>query len=58
MVERWGRGTQKIVELCIKAGHPPERTLREDLIHLKRLGLVVSEGFGRGAIWHLKREEK
>ncbi len=100
MIERWGRGTQKIVELCVKAGHPepefgeqagsvwvcflpsgyiaphrvghdltdrqreilhvlarskhfafreirqsidnppPERTLREDLIHFKKLGLV------------------
>jgi ATP-dependent DNA helicase RecG len=22
LVERWGRGTQKIVELCVEAGHP------------------------------------
>lgn len=22
LVEKWGRGTQKIVELCVKAGHP------------------------------------
>lgn len=22
VIERWGRGTQKIVELCVKAGHP------------------------------------
>jgi ATP-dependent DNA helicase RecG len=22
LIERWGRGTQKIVELCVKAGHP------------------------------------
>ena len=22
LVERWGRGTQKIVELCLRAGHP------------------------------------
>ncbi|MBI3661151.1 putative DNA binding domain-containing protein [Candidatus Acetothermia bacterium] len=22
LVEQWGRGTQKIVELCVKAGHP------------------------------------
>jgi len=22
MIGRWGRGTQKIVELCVKAGHP------------------------------------
>jgi len=118
MIERWGRGTQKIVELCVKAGHPepefgeqagsvwvrflpsgyiaphrvahdltdrqrdilhvlarskhfafreirqsidnppPERTLREDLIHLKKLGLIESEGFGRGAVWRLKKENE
>lgn len=116
IIERWGRGTQKIVELCVKAGHPepefgeqagsvwvrflpsdyiaphriahdlterqreilqllaksrdlafreirqrinnppPDRTLREDLIHLKRLGLIESGGFGRGALWRLKKE--
>ena len=22
LIEKWGRGTQKIIELCIKAGHP------------------------------------
>ncbi|MEI9979926.1 MAG: ATP-binding protein [Edaphobacter sp.] len=113
LVERWGRGTQKIVELCLRAGHPePEflevagtvgvrflpsgyvaplrvghdltdrqrqilqalagdgsrpfaniraqvdptiadRTLRDDLIHLKRLGLIDSRGHGRGAAWFL-----
>lgn len=118
MIERWGRGTQKIVELCVKAGHPepefgeqagsvwvrflpseyiaphrvahdlsdrqreilqvlagsthlafreirqginnppPERTLREDLIHLKKLGLIEFEGFGRGAFWRLKKENE
>ncbi len=116
VIERWGRGTQKIVELCVKAGHPepefgeqagsvwvrflpsghiaphrvahdlterqreilqllagsahlafreirrsihnppPERTLREDLIHLKKLGLIEFKGFGRGALWRLKKE--
>ena len=115
VIERWGRGTQKIVELCVKAGHPepefgeqagsvwvrflpsgyiaphrvahdlterqreilqilatvpslpfreirqtvknppPDRTLREELIHLKRLGLIESDGFGRGAVWRLKQ---
>ena len=115
LIDRWGCGTQKIVELCIRAGHPePEfgeqsgavwvrfmtsdyiaphrvahdlterqrcvlqvlsgaerlafrevrerlpsrpldRTLREDLIHLKRLGLIASEGRGRGATWNLRR---
>jgi len=22
LIERWGRGTQKIIELCVQAGHP------------------------------------
>lgn len=114
LMDRWGCGTQKIVELCVRAGHPepefgeqsgavwvrfltsdytaphrvghdlserqrrvlqvlsgaerlafreirqrllvsPDRTLREDLIHLKRLGLIESEGRGRGATWNLLR---
>ncbi len=115
LVERWGRGTQKIIELCVLAGHPapqfveqagavgvrflpsgyiaplrvahnltnrqrlilqvlsasaketfgrikmrvnPEiadRTLRDDLIHLKRLQLIDSIGRGRGAVWSLRR---
>ncbi len=113
LVERWGRGTQKIVELCIQAGHPePEfveqagavgvhflpsgyiaphrvahdlttrqreilqvladkqevnfgelrslvaptvavRTFRDDLLHLKRLGMIGLHGRGRGASWFL-----
>jgi ATP-dependent DNA helicase RecG len=116
LVERWGRGTQKIVELCLRAGHPEpeflevagavgvrflpsgyvaplrvghdltdrqrqilqalagertkpfasiraqvdpaiaERTLRDDLLHLKRLGLISSRGHGRGAVWFLVAE--
>ena len=116
LVERWGRGTQKIVELCLRAGHPEpefleiagavgvrflpsgyvaphrvghdltdrqrrilqvlaggkprpfagiraqvdatiaERTLRDDLLHLKRLGLISSRGHGRGATWFLAPE--
>lgn len=114
LVERWGRGTQKIVELCVQAGHPEpdfveqagavgvlfypsgyiaphrvehdltprqreilqllsrssparfgeiwdhvgrtigERTLRDDLQHLKRLRLVGLRGRGRGATWQLR----
>ncbi|MGC9423806.1 ATP-binding protein [Vibrio sp.] len=116
MIERWGRGTQKIVELCVKAGHPepefgeqagsvwvrflpsgyiaPHRvahdltdrqrdilqiianhgplplriimntmehppasaTVRDDIYHLKRLGLIDSKGHGRGAEWFVRRE--
>jgi len=37
------------------APETPERTLRDDLIHLKRLGLIDSKGMGRGAVWFLKR---
>ena len=118
LVERWGRGTQMIVELCVKAGHPePEfeeesgafgvrflpsdyiaphrvahdlterqreilkvlsqkpsmplreiragmakppsdRRLREELLYLKRLGLVRSEGYGRGSKWVLERSRE
>jgi len=29
LVERWGRGTQKIVELCVEAGHPEPLFLEE-----------------------------
>ncbi len=118
LVERWGRGTQKIVELCLRAGHPePEflevagavgvrflpsgyvaplrvahdlterqrqilqavaggrerqvaniraqinpqvadRTLRDDLLHLNRLGLVDSRGHGRGAVLFLTPASK
>ncbi|MBW1982747.1 MAG: putative DNA binding domain-containing protein [Deltaproteobacteria bacterium] len=113
LVERWGRGTQSIVDLCVRAGHPepefveqagavgvlflpseyiaPHRvahdltarqreilqilagsydlplrfimkalkdppasaTVRDDLYHLKRLGLIDSKGHGRGAVWFL-----
>jgi len=117
MIERWGRGTQKIVELCVKAGHPePEfgeqagsvwvrflpsgyiaphrvahdlterqreilqtlasgkmalreifsalshppslRTLRDELYHLKRIGLLDTRGYGRGATWFLAQTTK
>ncbi len=117
IIERWGRGTQKIVELCVKAGHPePEfgeqagsvwvrflpssyiaphrvahdltkrqrkilqvlskkpsmplreirsrlenppsdRRLREELLHLKKLGLVSLSGYGRGSVWSLIMHE-
>ena len=116
LIEQWGRGTEKIVELCTGAGHPePEfgeqagsvlvrflpngyigprpivdsvvdrqrevldilagaprlalreirvrmaappadRTIREDLLRLKRRGLVGTKGHGRGAHWFLARD--
>jgi len=114
LVEEWGRGTQMIVDLCVRAGHPePEfleesgavgvrflpsgyiaphrvvhdlterqreilqllaradrlsfsevreglheapsdRSIRNDLMHLHRLGLARLEGHGRGARWSLE----
>jgi ATP-dependent DNA helicase RecG len=113
LIEQWGRGTQEIVALCVRAGHPEpefgeeagsvwvrflpsgyiaphrvahdlterqreilevigrgrriplreimarlsnppaEATVRDDLYHLKRLGLIDSTGRGRGATWFL-----
>lgn len=113
LIEQWGRGTEDIVALCVRAGHPEpefgeqagsvwvrflpsgyiaphrvahdlterqreilgvigrgrriplrqimgslshppaEATVRDDLYHLKRLGLVDSQGHGRGAVWFL-----
>lgn len=29
LIERWGRGTQRIVDLCIKAGHPEPQFLEQ-----------------------------
>ncbi|MHB8767302.1 MAG: hypothetical protein ACYDA8_23595 [Deferrisomatales bacterium] len=39
------------------SSRPADRTLRDDLAHLKRLGLVGSEGYGRGATWALAAVE-
>lgn len=118
LIEHWGRGTQKIVALCVQAGHPePEffqqagsfvvrfipkgyvaptsvahplterqrqilnalaysvdlsfleiktkilnppadRTLQEDLYHLKILNMIHSRGRGRNARWYLVRNPK
>ena len=114
LVERWGRGTQTIVELCVKAGHPEpefveqagsvgvrflarayvaphridhdltqrqreilqilaeeplplreifarmdnppaEATVRDDLYHLKKVGLILLQGRGRASAWLLNR---
>lgn len=115
LIEQWGRGTQKIIELCLKAGlpepeffeqagsvvvkfllsseyvapkkvayelsnrqrqildllaikdssfteikmsikdRPADRTLRDDLQYLKRLGLISSKGRGRNSLWYIVR---
>jgi ATP-dependent DNA helicase RecG len=44
LVERWGRGTQKIVELCVQAGHPePEfsQVTRSTVIRFTPSGYVA-----------------
>jgi ATP-dependent DNA helicase RecG len=116
LIEQWGRGTEDIVALCVRAGHPePEfgeqagsvwvrflpsgyiaphrvahdlterqreilqvlsrhreaplrviregiarpaadRTIQDDLAHLRRLGLVDASGRGRGARYWLRRD--
>jgi ATP-dependent DNA helicase RecG len=38
IIERWGRGTQKIVELCVRAGHPePEFGEQTDSVWVRFL---------------------
>jgi ATP-dependent DNA helicase RecG len=43
LIERWGRGTQKIVELCVQAGHPEpefEERTGEVVVRFIRSGYV------------------
>jgi ATP-dependent DNA helicase RecG len=43
LIERWGRGTQKIVELCVRAGHPEpefEETAGEVVVRFVASGYV------------------
>jgi len=37
---------------------PSDRRMREELLHLKRLGLISSEGYGRGSNWSLEGSHK
>lgn len=42
-----------------KMKHPPsERTLRNDLAYLQKLGLAARKGAGSNIIWHLMQKEK
>jgi len=36
LVERWGRGTQKIVSLCVKAGHPEPEFFEQTTLFVAR----------------------
>jgi ATP-dependent DNA helicase RecG len=43
LIERWGRGTQKIVELCVQAGHPEpefEERTGEVVVRFIRSGYI------------------
>lgn len=42
----------------VEATPPASATVRDDLYHLKRLGLVDSKGHGRGAVWFLGGGQK
>jgi ATP-dependent DNA helicase RecG len=50
-----GRGRRiPLRQIMASLSHPPaEATVRDDLYHLKRLGLIDSTGRGRGATWFL-----
>lgn len=37
---------------------PAARTVGDDLSHLKKLGLVILEGIGRGARWFVEQNQK
>jgi len=47
-------GNASLQESALRSIRPAaDRTLRDDLPHLKRLGLIDSRGLGRGAVWFL-----
>ncbi len=39
--------------LSLLSDNPAERTLRDDLTKLKKLGLIETTSKGRGAVWRL-----
>jgi ATP-dependent DNA helicase RecG len=52
-----GRATVPLRGILDQLANPPaSATLRDDLYHLKRLGLISSQGYGRGAVWMLVRK--
>jgi hypothetical protein len=52
-------GDARLPESALRSIHPAaDRTLRDDLPHLKRLGLIDSRGHGRGAVWFLGAAQK
>lgn len=57
ILQVWARKeTMPLREIRSGMDNPPaDRTLQEDLAHLKRLGLIESCGRGRGATYWLRR---
>jgi ATP-dependent DNA helicase RecG len=52
-------GKMALCEIFPTLSHPPSlRTLRDELYHLKRIGLVDTQGYGRGATWFLAQISK
>ncbi|MFH1630225.1 MAG: Mut7-C RNAse domain-containing protein [Pseudomonadota bacterium] len=53
------RKTMPLREIRSSLTKPPsDRRIREELLHLKRLGLVTQRGFGRGSIWMLEKGQE
>ena len=53
-----GKPSMPLRDIRIKMDNPPsDRRIREELLYLKKLGLVFSSGYGRGASWSLVRHE-
>jgi ATP-dependent DNA helicase RecG len=53
-----GKPSLPLREIRTRMDNPPsDRRLREELLNLKKLGLVSSSGHGRGAAWSLVRHE-
>ncbi len=51
-------GRKALREIRESLFNPPAiRTLRDDLSHLKKLGLADSSGHGRGAVWFLREPD-
>jgi ATP-dependent DNA helicase RecG len=55
-----GRGRQMALrDIMSGLSSPPAAgTVRDDPYHLKRLGLIDSKGYGRGAVWFLVPGER
>jgi len=52
-------GNARVSIPALRSDRPAaDRTLRDDLLHLKRLGLIDSRGHGQGTVWFLGEAQK